>query len=119
MDVLSVILEIHLVVAFLLALCALIFSWEPRGLRVVNVVAGLQLLLGLVVAGLFGAGHRAMPPGLWLHIAIALLIVGAYGGAMRFSKRAGGRSAALGLGILGIVLIFWNIYLGLHMYGRM
>ncbi len=115
----DVILEIHLVVAFLLALCALIFSWESRGLRVVNAVAGLQVLLGLIVAGMFGAAHRALPPQIWLHILIALLILGAYGMAIRMAKRAGSRGPGLALAIIGIVLVFANIYLGFHMYGRM
>lgn len=115
----SVVLEIHLVVAFLLALCALVFSWEMRGRRVVNAVAGLQFVLGLVVAGMFGASHQPLPPQLWLHIVIALLILAAYGMAVRLGKRAGGASASLIASIVGILLVFTNIYIGMHMYGRM
>lgn len=113
----KVVLEIHLVVAFLLVLCALIFSWNVPGRRVVNAVAVLQFLVGLVLAGMIGAAHQAMPPQVFIHIVIALLIMGCYGMAMRFGKRAGGGTTALALSVLGLLLVLWNVYLGWHMAG--
>ena len=113
----SVVLEIHLVVAFLLALCAIIFSWNEQGRRVVNAVAALQFVVGLVLAGMFGASHTPLPPQVWLHIVAALLILACYGLAMRFGKRAGSSGAALGFSIAGLVLVFYNIFLGWSMAG--
>ena len=117
--IMAVVLEIHLVVAFLLALCALIFSWNASGLRVVTVVATLQFVLGLIAAGMFGASHVPMPPQLWVHIVLAVVILGVYGMAQGMAKRAGRRGASLALGVTGIVLIVMNILLGWHMAGRM
>ena len=112
----NVLLEIHLVVAFLLALCAIIFSWNAAGRRVVNAVAGLQFLVGVIAAIVMGA-HPPLPPQVWVHLIIALLVMAAYGMAMRFSKRAGGNTVALVLSIVGLLLVLWNIYLGWTMAG--
>ncbi len=117
MDVLRTVTEIHLVLAFLSALCAVIFSWTPNGRRVVNAVVALQFVMGLVVAGVMGANHEVLPPAVWLHLLVAVLILGAYGMAMRFGKRAGGARPALYLSILGLVLIVVNIWLGAHVAG--
>ncbi len=113
----SVVLEIHLVVAFLLALCAIIFSWNEQGRRVVNAVAGLQFLVGVVLAGMFGASHTPLPPQVWLHIIAAVLILACYGVAMRFGKRAGGSGTALAFSVAGLILVLYNIYLGWSMAG--
>ena len=111
-------LEIHFVVAFLVVLCAIVFSWNDLGRRVVNAVAGLQFLIGLILAGIMGSQHVPMPPNLWLHIFCALLVMASYGMAMRFGKRAGGARTALALSIVGFVLVFVTFYLGLHMAGK-
>lgn len=109
------VLEIHLVIAFLLALCAIIFSWNAMGRRVVNAVAALQFIVGLVAAGMLG---KNAPPTVWVHLLIALLILGAYGAAMSAGKRAGGSTRALVFSLVGFVLVFVNIWLGWHMAGR-
>jgi uncharacterized membrane protein YcaP (DUF421 family) len=111
-------LEIHLVVAFLVVLCALVFSWNDLGRRVVNAVASLQFLLGLILAGVMGAQHVPMPPRLWVHLLSALLVLAAYGMSIRFGKRAGGARTALTLSIVGFVLVFVTFYLGLSMAGK-
>lgn len=111
-------LEIHIVVAFLVVLCALVFSWNDLGRRVVNAVAALQFLIGLILAGVMGAQHIPVPPNLIVHILCALLVLGAYGMAMRYGKRAGGARTALALSIVGFVLVFVTFYLGLHMAGK-
>ncbi|HEX8807238.1 MAG TPA: hypothetical protein VF741_09820 [Candidatus Aquilonibacter sp.] len=113
----SVVVEIHLVLAFLSALCALIFSWTPNGRRVVNAVVGLQFIVGLIVAGTLGANHVPLPPMVWVHLLVALAILACYGIAMRLGKRAGGARPALGLSILGLALILVNIWLGAHVAG--
>jgi hypothetical protein len=113
----SVVVEIHLVLAFLSALCALIFSWTPNGRRVVNAVVGLQFLMGLVVAGVLAANHEALPPLVWLHLVVAIAIMACYGSAMRVGKRAGGARTALWLSLAGLVLILVNIWLGAHVAG--
>ncbi len=115
----STLLEIHEVVAFLAALCAIIFSWNVMGRRVVNAVVALQFLLGLAVAAVMGAQHLAMPALLWLHVLLGLAILAAYGLAMRFGKRAGGASSTLALSVAGLALVLVNIYLGLHMAGML
>lgn len=108
----SVVLEIHLVLAFLVALCAVVFSWTPNGRRVVNAVVALQFVVGLVVAAVMGARHMTIPPAVWLHLLIAVVILACYGLAMRAGKRAGGATLALTLSVIGIVLIVVNIVLG-------
>jgi hypothetical protein len=113
----DVILEIHLVLAFLAALCGIVFSWNALGRRVVSAVVGLQFLMGLVVAGAMGANHIPLPPEVWVHLVIALLVLGAYGMAAGASRRAGGANRALVLSIVGLVLLFLNIWIGLRMAG--
>jgi hypothetical protein len=111
----SVVLEVHLVLAFLAGLCALIFSWTANGRRVVNAVVALQFLVGLALAALLGAKHVALPPAVWLHLLVALAALAAYGLAIRAGRRAGGASQALILSIIGLVLIVLNITMGLHL----
>jgi|GEM_PF-2169947 hypothetical protein len=111
----SVVLETHLVVAFLAALCAVIFSWTANGRRVVNAVVGLQFLIGLVLAATMGAYHIQLPPAVWLHLLIALAALAAYGIAIRAGKQAGGASRALIFSIVGLVLVVLNIATGLHL----
>lgn len=115
----TILLETHQVVAFLAVLCAIIFSWNATGRRVVTAVVTLQLLLGLVIAGVSGAQHVAQPPALLWHVVIGVLVLGAYGLAMRFGKQAGGALRALVFSIVGLLLVLGNVYLGLHMAGMM
>jgi len=113
----GVILEIHVVVAFLVVLCAVVFSWTDLGRRVVNAVAALQFVLGLILAGIMG-DHVALPPLVWAHLLCALLVLAAYGLAMRFGKRAGGARASLVFSVVGLILVFVTLYLGLHMAAK-
>ena len=98
-------------------LCAIIFSWNSPGRRVVNAVAVLQFIVGLAVAGMMGAAHQMLPPQIWVHIILALLIMACYGMAIRYGKRAGSSGTALALSVAGLVLVLFNIYLGWHMAG--
>jgi hypothetical protein len=101
-----------LVLAFLAALCAVVFSWTSNGRRVVNAVVVLQFLVGLVLVAFMGASHQSIPPQVWLHLLVALLILAAYGMAMRFGRQAGGKRIALAFSVAGIALIILNIVMG-------
>jgi hypothetical protein len=114
----NVILEIHLVLAFLAALVGLIFSWNTMGRRVVNAVVTLQVLVGLGVAGVLGAQHVTLPKEVWLHLGIGIVALGLYGAALGAGKRTGGSSRALVLSVIGLLLIFTNIWLGYTMTMR-
>lgn len=112
----TVVFEIHYAVAFLVVLCAAIFSWSSMGRRVMNVVVGLQLLVGLVAAALMGMQHAAMPPGIWLHILLALGAAAAYGFARRIGDRAGGASRGLLLSLVGLACVIAAFVVGLRLH---
>jgi hypothetical protein len=114
----EVLLEIHLVVAFLAALCALIFSWNAMGRRVVTAVVTLQFLIGLVIAGMLGPRLASLGSPVWIHLLVALVVLGLYGMAMGASKRPGGSGRARASSLVGMLLVFYNIYLGMHMAGK-
>lgn len=111
----TVVGEVHLVVAFLVGLCALLFSWNSTGRRVMNAITGLQVVIGLVFAGMMGAAHEPLPRSLWLHVVTALAAMGAYIAARRIGDRAGGSKRAAAISVLGVVLVLLTIYLGLRM----
>jgi hypothetical protein len=111
----NVVLEIHYAVAFLVVLCAVIFSWSSMGRRVMNGVVGLQLLVGLVAAAVMGARHVGMPPGIWLHILLALGALVAYIFARRIGDRAGGATTGLVLSVAGLICVLAAFALGLRL----
>lgn len=109
-------IDIHFGLAFLALLCAIVFSWNATGRRVVNVVLGLQVLVGLVLAGTFGMQHIPLPGGAVWHIAGAVVALALYGAASGVGRRPGGGNAAVMLAVLGFIVIVVTIYLGMHMY---
>lgn len=109
---------IHFVLAYLVVLCGLVFSWNQLGRRVMNVVLGLQVLAGIAVAGTFGASHVPLPSALTGHLILAIVALVAYALARRFGDRPGGALGATVLSVVGLVCIFAAVYLGLHMAGR-
>jgi hypothetical protein len=109
--------ELHFVVAFLVAICALAFSWNSRGRRVMNVVLGVQTLLGIVVAGLHVVSHEPLPPSVWWHVGAALVALAAYGTARRLGDRPNGAAAATALSLLGIVAVAASMVLGVRVAG--
>ncbi|MHB8146250.1 MAG: hypothetical protein ACYDGM_03175 [Vulcanimicrobiaceae bacterium] len=111
-------LEAHWLLAFLVVFCAIIFSWNSMGRRVMSVVVGLQFLLGLIVAGVMGAAHETLSPAIFAHILCALGALIAYPLARRLGDRPGGAAIGMALGALGFVLVLGGFYLGLHMAGR-
>lgn len=114
----AILLTIHFALAWLVAICAIVFSWNDLGRRVMNVVLGLQVLAGLVLAGMLGAARAPMPPMLVWHVLLALGALVAYGVARRLGAREGGAKAALALSILGLLCIAGAIYLGMHVAGQ-
>jgi len=114
----SIVTTIHFVLGFLVLLCALVFSWNALGRRVMNAVVGLQFLCGLALAGTFGMQHVPLPTGVWTHLGLAFVALLAYGMAMVFGKRPGGGRIALALSIAGLICVCGTVYLGLHMAGQ-
>ncbi len=114
----DVMLTIHFALAWLVAICAVFFSWNALGRRVMNAVLGLQVLAGLIVAGLLGASHAPMPPLLIGHVLLGFAALIAYAVARRLGDRPGGAGRALIASIVGLLCIASAIYLGLHMTGQ-
>jgi uncharacterized membrane protein YccC len=113
----SILLEIHLVVAYLVLLLAVFVGWTQMGRRVMTAVIGLQVLIGIVVAGMLGASHQPLPPEVWSHIVGALLAMFAYIFARRVADR-GSKGGAIALSAFGLIVIAGTILLGFHMVGR-
>jgi hypothetical protein len=114
----SIVSTIHFVLAFLVLLCALVFSWNSRGRRVMNAVLGLQILCGIAYAGTLGMQHIPMPPAVGSHIAGAFVALAAYIFARRLGDRPGGERLGLVLSIVGLLCICATLFLGLHMAGQ-
>lgn len=108
--------DIHFVLAFLVALCVLVFSWNALGRRVVNVVLGVQFLAGIGVVADHAMHRETLPPGTALHVAGAFVALALYGLASRIGRRPGGATAALGLSIAGLLVIAATIYAGMRMF---
>jgi hypothetical protein len=113
----SIVATIHFVLAFLVLLCALVFSWNSRGRRVINAVLGLQVLCGLIYAVPL-VMQGALSSAIWLHVAGSLAALVAYGFARRLGDRPGGASAGLALSIAGLLCVCATIYLGFHLAGQ-
>lgn len=109
-------IDVHFVLAFLVALCAAVFSWNALGRRVMSAVVGIQVVSGLALAGVLGASHQPLPHGIWLHIVGAFAALLCYGFASRAGRRPGGDRAALLLSIAGLVCVAATLTLGLRMY---
>lgn len=116
MSGMGIILEIHLYVAFLIVLLAVFIGWVQMGRRTLVAVIGLQVLVGVAVAGVLGANHVALPAQLWAHIIGALLAMFAYIVGRRLVDR---QPSQLAVGWLvsaaGLVLVLFTAWLGYHM----
>lgn len=111
------VLEIHLAVGFLVVLCALIFSWNALGTRVMNAVVGLQFLIGIVLAALLGAAVRSLGGAFMLHAAFAVIAVGAYGMSMGLRRKRGAKPALVA-SVIGFAAAIAAFAVGLHLGGR-
>ena len=103
------VLDAHFIVAALVILCALVFSWNTMGRRVMVAVTGLQFLVGLVVAGVYHPAGSVI----WFHIAGALAAMVAYIFARRIGERPGKEGLAIALSILGLLLALGTFSLGI------
>ena len=109
----NIILEIHLGFAFFVFLVALFIGWVQLGRRVLVTVIGIQILLGLIVAGVAGASHLPLPGMIWLHIVAALLAMGTYIAARRMLDASPKNLVpAIVLSFIGLVLIAFTIWYG-------
>lgn len=110
---------IHLVFAFFVLLCALLLGWVQMGRGVMNVIIGIQILIGVVFAAVVGASIAAKGEMLAAHVACALAALAAYIVGRRLGQRAGSQAGAVVLSGVGFVLICATAYLGLKTYGRL
>ncbi len=114
MNLLVTVDTIHWAFAFLLLLCALLFGWVQMGRRVMVALIGIQVLIGVVFAGLIGR-----PPMLIIwHILFALLAMGAYIAGRRLGAGSKSRVIPMLFSLLGLLLLVLTAYVGLKMHGR-
>lgn len=107
----GVVLEIHLVVAYLVLLLALTIGWVQMGRRVMVGVIGLQVLLGAILAATLRP-----PPAVFGHILLGLFAMGAYIVGSRIARR-GASQLPLLMSALGLLFVLSAMWLGLRMAG--
>ena len=106
-------LDAHFAFAFLVLLCALVMGWVQLGRRVMAVVLGIQVALGLAVAAWDGVLHVTLPPRIWIHIAGALLAMAAYMAGRRVVDRDPSATVTgYALSFVGLVLVGFTLYYG-------
>lgn len=108
--------SIHFAVAFLVALCALAFSWNDLGRRVVNAALGLQIVVGLIVLGFDLAGHQGFHHDLIPHVGFAVGAALFYGVALGISRGGGDARLALGFSIAGLAFVATTLIYGMRMF---
>ena len=109
------VVDFHFVLAFLVALCAVVFSWSALGRRVVNAVLAVQILVGAAIIVVAWVQHQALPRLTVVHVAGALATAAMYGFAIRADRRNGGRGALV-FALLGWVLAGATIFVGMKLY---
>jgi hypothetical protein len=113
----NVALEVHLGFAFFVFLVALFVGWVQMGRRTMSAILGIQILIGIVAAVWLAIAHYPLPPTLWIHIVGALAAMFAYIAGRRVYDR-GNAGAAVGLSLLGFVLLCFTIWYGWHVTYR-
>lgn len=112
----SIALEVHLGFAFFVVLAALFVGWVQMGRRVMAGIIGIQILIGVIVSAWAGIAHYPLPGTLWIHIAGALLAMFAYiAGRRLFDRGAQYRIAAIGMSVLGFILLLLTVAYGFHL----
>jgi hypothetical protein len=118
MDLATTVDTIHWVFAFLVLLTAVTMGWMQIGQRVMVAVIGIQVLIGIVLAAVLGAGIGGLGARVAEHVLGALLAMGAYIAARRLGERGASRGVQLALAALGLLLLIGTVYVGLKMHGR-
>lgn len=114
----NIALEVHLGFAFLVFLVALCVGWVQMGRRTMSGLIGIQILIGIVIAGWAGAAHIRLPGTLWVHIVFAFIAMFAYIVGRRVYDRAPKQYTwpAVGLSLLGFIFIVLTIWYGTRLY---
>jgi hypothetical protein len=108
-------LEVHLGFAFFVFLTALFVGWVQMGRRVMVTVIGIQVLIGAVVAVWAAIARVPLPGALWVHIVAAVAAMFAYiAGRRLYDRSAQYGMRAVGMSLLGFVLLLLTIAYGLH-----
>lgn len=110
---------IHWGFAFFVLLCAAALGWVQMGRRVMNVVIGIQILIGVVYAAVLGAALATKGTLLATHIIFALAALAAYIVGRRLGERSGSRAGAVVLSAVGFVLLLVTAYFGMKTFGRL
>ncbi|MDQ2991620.1 MAG: hypothetical protein M3R30_02215 [Candidatus Eremiobacteraeota bacterium] len=118
MDLVTTVDTVHWVFAFLVLLCAVTMGWMQLGQRVMVAVIGIQVLIGIVLAVVLGAGIGGLGARVAEHIVGALLAMGAYIAARRAAQSGVSRPLQLTIAAVGLLLLIGTAYLGLKMHGR-
>ncbi len=119
MNLVSVVDAIHWGFAFLVILCALVLGWVQLGRRVMVALIGVQVLIGVVYAGIVGAALAGKTALISLHIVGALVATAAYVAGRRLGERTGVSAAIpVALSALGLLVLLGTGYIGLVMFGR-
>jgi hypothetical protein len=114
----SIALEVHLGFAFFVFLSALLIGWVQMGRRVMAGIIGIQVLIGVVISAWAGIDHIRLPGTLWVHIVGALIAMFAYIVGRRIYDRDPKQYslAAIGMSLLGFILIILTIWYGTKLY---
>ncbi|HUY11320.1 MAG TPA: hypothetical protein VMV73_03565 [Candidatus Dormibacteraeota bacterium] len=102
-------LDAHFIVAWLVIICALVFSWTTLGRRVMVAVTGLQILVGLIVAAVLHPPN----PLIALHILGAVAAMVAYIFARRTGEKPEQRVLSIVLSAVGVLLVAATFSVGL------
>jgi len=117
-NAISIVDAVHLSLAFLIVLCAVVLGWVQLGQRLMTVFIGLQVLVGIIYAAVLGGALKTVGGHIFEHILGALLAMAAYIAARRLGANTTSRTVPIVLAAIGLLLVLLTAYLGLKMYGR-
>jgi hypothetical protein len=117
-NAISIVDAVHLSLAFLIILCAVVLGWIQLGQRLMTALIGLQVLVGITYAAVLGSALKTVGGHIVEHVLGALLAMGAYIVARRLGANSTSRTVPIVLAAIGLLLVILTAYLGLKMYGR-
>ncbi len=106
----NTILYLHYGLALVLFLTAVVAVFVPRVRKVIDYLLVLQIGLGI---GTWVTGKVAPPA---LHWILAILVGGVWPVARALDRRGRPRAATMGLAALGVVVLAFIMYLGMHAF---